>query len=390
MAITSVLKYEGDNKTFVWKHPTQDFNMGSELIVHESQEAIFLLNGEVLDIFGPGKHYLETENLPVAKTIMKLGTGGKSAFHAELYFVNLTEQMAIRWGTDSKIGYLDPVYDFPIEIGACGEMSLSVANSSKLLIKVVGTENVLSQQQLTTYFRSFLMNRVKSIMAQHIRERNISVFELDLHLQELSDVIKEKVSDDFYDYGIELNRFLITTILKPDEDRNYIKFKELYFRQKNDVMEAKLQQKISLIDQETKAKSMVMEAEAIAKKREVEGYTYKDERGFDVAQEMAGNEAIGQFANVGIGLGMISGVGGEVGKTVGGITGQAIQNLNQPALSGAGNQFCKKCGNALTLDALFCAKCGEPVEKHDVCTNCGYVFSGDDNFCPRCGTKRSE
>ena len=118
MAIISVLKYEGDNKTFIWKHPNQDFNTGSQLIVHESQEAIFMQNGEVLDTFGPGKHTLETENLPVIKSIMKLATGGRSAFHAELYFVNLTEQMAIRWGTDSKISYLDPVFDFPLEIGA--------------------------------------------------------------------------------------------------------------------------------------------------------------------------------------------------------------------------------------------------------------------------------
>ena len=106
MPITSVLKHEGDNKTFVWKHPTQDFNTGSELIVHESQEAIFMVDGKVLDTFGPGKHILQTENLPVARSVMKLATGGKSAFHAELYFINLTEQMAIKWGTDSKVSYL--------------------------------------------------------------------------------------------------------------------------------------------------------------------------------------------------------------------------------------------------------------------------------------------
>ena len=181
MAITSVLKYEGDNKTFVWKHPTQDFNTGSELIVHESQEAIFMVDGKVLDTFGPGKHILETENLPVARSVMKLATGGKSAFHAELYFINLTEQMAIKWGTDSKVSYLDPVYDFPLEIGACGEMSLSVNNSNKLLIKVVGTEKNLSQEQLTTFFRAFLMNRAKSVIAQEIRDKKISIFEIDMH-----------------------------------------------------------------------------------------------------------------------------------------------------------------------------------------------------------------
>lgn len=390
MAITSVLKYEGDNKTFVWKHPTEDFNTGSELIVHESQEAIFMVDGKVLDTFGPGKHILETENLPVVRSVMKLATGGQNAFHAELYFVNLTEQMAIKWGTDSKISYLDPVYDFPLEIGSCGEMSLSVSNSNKLLIKVVGTDKNLSQQQLTVFFRAFLMNRVKSILAQEIRERKISIFEIDMHLAELSDVIKQKLLDDFFDYGVNLNSFLITTVLKPDEDRNYLKFKDIFFRQKSDVMEAELQQKLTIIDQETKAKSTVIAAEANAKKRELEGYTYQQEKGFEVAKEIAKNEAVGQFSNVGVGLGMITGVGSEIGKTVGGVAGQAMQGVTAQSSSFIEKRFCMNCGHELSAGALFCENCGTKVEMQvsDKCSGCGYVFNNDAKFCPKCGTKR--
>ena len=87
MALLSVIKYEGDNSTFVWKHPITDFKTGTQLIVHESQTAIFMANGEILDTFGPGTHTLETENVPVAKGLFKLITGGRNAFHAELYFV---------------------------------------------------------------------------------------------------------------------------------------------------------------------------------------------------------------------------------------------------------------------------------------------------------------
>ncbi len=358
MAIANIIKYEGDNKTFVWKHPSTDFNYGSVLIVHESQEAIFMLNGEVLDIFGAGRHILETENLPVAKNVLKLGTGGKNAFHAELYFVNLTEQMAVRWGTESQISYIDPVYDFPLEIGACGEMSLSVCNSNKLLVKIVGTENVLTQEQLTTFFRAFLMNRIKSILAQEITNNKISVFEIDMMLQELSLAIKKKLLDDFYDYGIELNSFLIMTIVKPDEDENYKRFKDIYFRQKSDVMEAELQQKISLIKKETEAKSTVIDAEARAKKREIEGYTYEQERGLDVAEKVAENEAVGQIANVGVGLGMISGVGGEIGKTVGNVAGEAIHGVGGASNDKGVNRFCNKCGYEYADDDVFCPKCG--------------------------------
>ncbi|WP_031547356.1 SPFH domain-containing protein [Oribacterium sp. FC2011] len=390
MAITSVLMYEGDNKTFVWRHPIQDFNMGSELLVHESQEAIFMVDGKVLDTFGPGKHILETENLPVARTILKFATGGKNAFHAELYFVNLTEQMAIRWGTDSKVSYLDPVYDFPLEIGACGEMSLSVSNSNKLLIKVVGTEQNLSQNQLTVFFRAFLMNRAKSILAQEIKEKKISIFEIDMHLPELSEAIRTKLLDDFFDYGINLNSFLITTVLKPDEDRNYQKFKDIFFRQKSDVMEAQLQQKLTIIEQETKAKSTVIEAEATAKKRELEGYTYQQEKGFEVAKEAAKNEAVGQFSNVGIGLGMVTGVGAEIGKTVGGVAGQAMQSVTVPAAPHTEKRFCMNCGQELSSTAMFCENCGTKAVTSNSCTNCGYVLTNDANFCPKCGTRREK
>ena len=87
-AITSVIKYEGDNSTFIWKHPCEDFNTSSQLIVHESQEAIFFLNGQALDLFGPGRHTLETENIPILRHLINIPTGGESAFHCEIYFIN--------------------------------------------------------------------------------------------------------------------------------------------------------------------------------------------------------------------------------------------------------------------------------------------------------------
>ena len=397
MAVTSVIKYDGDNKTFIWKYPQTDFNMGSELIVRESQEAIFLYNGELLDKFGAGKHILETENMPLAKGILKLATGGRNPFIAELYFINLTEQMAIRWGTDSKISYLDPVYNFPLEIGACGEFSISVNNSAKLLIKLVGTERGFSQEQLTQSFRAILLNRVKSIIASEIITRKISVFEIDMHLSELSEAIRTQLFSDFIEYGLNLNTFMITTVVKPDEDRNYHKFKDLYFRQHTDVMEAELRQKVSLIEQETKAKQTVMEAEAIAKKRELENYTYQQEKGFEVAKTMANNDAIAQMNNVGLGLGMMMGVGSEVGKTVGAMTGEAMHSVQQPARAPEQEsaptmekRFCMQCGKPLSSGAMFCEYCGAKIMTEDKCSNCGYVFLNDARFCPKCGTKRGE
>lgn len=140
--IASIIKYEGDNSTFIWKHPCEDFNSMTQLVVHESQEAIFFMNGQALDLFGPGRYTLETENIPILRHLINIPTGGVSAFHCEVYFINKTEQMAIRWGTDSKVQYVEPTYKFPLSIGASGEMSLCVDDSRKLLVKLVGTERI--------------------------------------------------------------------------------------------------------------------------------------------------------------------------------------------------------------------------------------------------------
>ena len=87
--IADIIKYEGDNSTFVWKHPCEDFNTTTQLIVHESQEAIFFLNGQALDLFGPGRHTLEAQNIPLLRRLINIPTGGESAFHCEVFYCHV-------------------------------------------------------------------------------------------------------------------------------------------------------------------------------------------------------------------------------------------------------------------------------------------------------------
>lgn len=329
--IAEVIKYEGDNSTFIWKHPCEDFNSLTQLIVHESQEAIFFMNGQALDLFGPGRYTLETENIPKIGKVLNRTTGDKTPFHCEVYFINKAEQMAIKWGTDSKVQYVDPTYGFPISIGASGEMSLRAEDSRKLLVKLVGTENYLGQQQLIGFFRAFLMTRVKTYIAQVIKANAINIFEIDENLTAFSENIHKLLIPDFADYGIALERFFVTNIVKPDGDRQYEKFKELHFRQYADIAEATLRQKTDLIYAQTEAQKVVIDSQAQATKRAQEGYTYAQERGFDVAAKVAQNEAVGQFTNMGVGLGTMAGVGGAVGGVVGNAVGGALQAASEPA-----------------------------------------------------------
>lgn len=328
--IADVIKYEGDNSTFVWKHPCEDFNSLTQLIVHESQEVVFFMNGQALDLFGAGRYTLETQNIPLIGRALNRTTDDRTPFHCEVYFVNKTEQMSIKWGTDSKVTYVEPTYGFPIAIGASGEMSLRAENSRKLLLKLVGTERLLSQQQLTAFFRAVLMTRIKTYLAQYMRANSVSIFEIDEHLVSFSDALHSLLIPDFADYGVSLERFFVTNVVKPDGDKQYEKFKELHFRQYADIAEAKLRQQTDLIYAQTEAQKVIIDSQAQATKRSQEGYTYAQERGFDVAEKVAQNEAVGQFTNMGVGLGTMAGVGGAVGGVVGNAVNGAIESAVQP------------------------------------------------------------
>lgn len=248
----SVIKYEGDNYTFVWKHPIEDFNLGSQLIVHESQEAIFFLNGQALDTFGPGRHTLETESLPILKKIQDLPTGKQNPFHAEVYFINKTVQMSIPWGTPDRVRFVDPETGAPIDIGASGEMNLQVADGRKLLIKLVGTTSGISWgtdkenakehhmndrlvqmdpfvHSLRMYFKPLIRTMVRSNLAQIIKREKIDILEIDERLDDLSSALREKLLAGFEEYGLTIPQFYVTNISLPDDnDPNFQKIKKFH------------------------------------------------------------------------------------------------------------------------------------------------------------------
>lgn len=379
MELASIIKYEGDNSTFIWKHPCEDFNTTTQLIVHESQEAVFYMNGQILDRFEAGRHTLQTQNIPLIGKFYNRVFGDKTPFHCEVYFINKTEQMAIKWGTDSKVEYIDPTYGFPVQLGASGEMTLRVEDACKLLVKIVGTEHNLTQASIVQKFRALLMMKFKTYMANYIKTNKINVFEIDEKLQQMSEDLQEMLVPNFSEYGVSLVHFFITTLVKPEDNEQYAKFKELHYRQYTDVAEAKLQQTINIIEQETEKQKMILEAEGLQQKRNLEGYTYQQERGFDVAEKVASNEAVGEISNLGIGLGVMGAVSGTVGSTVANSMNGALGQTNEQI------KKCPKCGVNLPNNAKFCLECGTKLENK--CPKCGVVAPLDAKFCLECGEK---
>ena len=223
--LASVIKYEGDNDTVVWKHPIEDFNLGSQLIVHESQEAIFFRDGQALDLFGAGRYTLETQQLPLIEKLYKLPTDTEGTFHSEVYFFNLIHQLAVKWGTPEKINFIDPLTGAPISVGARGVMNFRVADSRKLLMKLVGTGSGLTRQDLVedgdghikNYFRSLIQLAVSTYMANIITEKKLDILQLDQQKMVLSAAILPVLQPYFAEYGIVITEFLVMGVMLPQK-----------------------------------------------------------------------------------------------------------------------------------------------------------------------------
>ncbi len=233
--IVDVIKYEGDNNTFIWKHPREDFNLGSQLIVHESQEAVFMMNGQALDLFGPGRYTLETQNIPLIGKVLKLATGGETPFHCEVYFINKTVQMGLKWGTPDKVRFIDPLTGVPLELGASGEMNLAVEDSRKLLVKLVGTMRGIAWEDaagftksLQASFRPMITSAVKANLGAVIKDNAIDILEVDEKLDLISAVLGGKIREGFDEYGLAVPNFYVTSIVLPEDDPNFKRIRELH------------------------------------------------------------------------------------------------------------------------------------------------------------------
>lgn len=235
MALSELIKYEGDNSTFIWKFPHEDFNCMTELVVHESQEAIFFANGQAADTFGPGRYKLDAENIPILTSLINVVTG-VSVFHCEVYFINKTVQMAVKWGTDSKVRFVEPTYGVPVELGASGEMNIAVSDGRKMLISLVGTMNGIAwgeegagfTKSLQSSFRPLISTAVKSNLAAAIKQKNIDIVEIDEHLLELSEELRKRILPGFEEYGLTVPQFYMTGIVLPENDPNFKRLRDFH------------------------------------------------------------------------------------------------------------------------------------------------------------------
>lgn len=362
MKIFDIIKYEGPNDVFVWKFPGEDFNTLSQLIVHESQEALFFKDGQALDLFGAGKYTLHTQNIPLIRRIINLPFNGESPFHCEVYFINKTVSMDVMWGTSNPIPIQDAIYKIILPVRANGQFAVRVVDSKKLLIRLVGTIGQFDQQTLRRYFKGVLLTNIKDYIARQFVEKQISFLEIHSHLKEIASGIQSDLTGEFMQYGIELVNFNVNEIAPPEDDPSYLQLKK-----------------------------------ALAKKAEmsVMGYDYQQERAFDVLDRAAANE--GSASNI-MGAGLGFGMGMNLGNVFGGTMGDAMTNVkpNMKPVKEETTQTiqCPSCGMDMPAGTKFCLECGAKIktqktESMKTCPKCGATVP-EGKFCLECGARLDE
>ena len=374
MAELQVIGQEMSDENLVIRQHLEDLTTKSQIIVYESQEAILFKNGQALDLFGAGRHTLETANIPLIKKFFSNLFGGKTPFPCDIFFVNKAKILDFIWGTDSPIDLDDPRYPMTIGVRANGQTGFRIVDSRRFVIEVVGMLSEYSVEALRKKVKGLMMGPVRECIAQAIDARGISILEITGHLTELSEMIEEKLNVQLADFGIRFEHFTLRSISASESDIEGLKAirAEEFKRMKETDAEAYKLEKLS---------------EARAKARAVEGYSYADERRFDILEGAAKNEsAAGGMINMGVGFGMGAGIAQNFAGMAQGIFGAPAQQPAQPAAQG-GEAPCPACGAPIPAGAKFCMNCGQARPVARFCPECGTKCQDGAKFCMNCGSK---
>ena len=198
--------------TMVWRFPRHDneIKYGAQLVVRESQAAVFINEGQLADVFTPGTHTLETKNLPILSTLMGWKHGFHSPFKAEVYFASLRRFTDLKWGTKNPIMLRDSEFG-PVRLRAFGNYTIRITDPSVFLKEIVGTDGDFSTDEVTDQLRNIVVSRFTDILG----ESKIPVLDLAANYDELGDFITQRITEEFRTYGLELTKILVENISLP-------------------------------------------------------------------------------------------------------------------------------------------------------------------------------
>jgi membrane protease subunit (stomatin/prohibitin family) len=419
MAIIDLVRWapQGNQTIYAYRFLETNLSTYTQLIVQESQEAILFSKGQIVGKFGPGKHTLSTENLPILRNLFGIPFGGKNPFTAEIWFVNKLQPYNIDWAID-RMAIHDSDYNTQLPLTANGRYGLKITDAEKFLIKIVGTKNEFTQDDLTDQFFGEFSTKTKSTILQYMLKHRIGYKQISAYLDSISEYLKSTMLPFWDNLGLELTKFYITSIE---------------------------------IDSSTPDGKRVLDAISQQSAMSITGHTWQQEQMFDVANNAVDGLGNGNGGLIGglLAMNMMGGMGGGTGAGMmnpqynqpnfggnnQGSQGQPVQpaqQIREVYCSNCSKKFqnthrfcphcgdpynpcpkcgtdndqnakrCVSCGTALQAEAgtcphcnaplaagsTFCGNCGKQVMSSDNCSRCGTAFPPNVKFCPKCGNKR--
>lgn len=446
----SVIQWDaGLNNVFIYRHPIERFGIGSQLIVAEGQKAVLFRDGKALDIFGPGRHTLVSEQLPLMRALYRLPTGTEDTFDSRIYFIKTT-RLNVGWGVPS-ITLIDKTFGFHVDFGCSGEFQIQVKDDPesprKLLSMLIGSasgeedtnnsDESIGTDYISRKFGNFLVSNIQDLMAEILIENNINVLDVDSKKSVIGNILREKLNQRIFDeYGMAIpeNFFAMPNlrihnteeveqwrkqeagaVLRVREED--VKLAEAQAAQKRKLVEAETEagikiaaakgegQSISIVGA-GKAEAYGAQATAEAEEMKKKGFTYGQQTAREVGVAAASNESAGgpagagsivtDIAKVAVGLGIGTQIARELVEVVKPILSED-GSWECPVCHHRGNKggFCESCGAKKAEEGETlgwkCPKCQHEGNKGNFCESCGAPKPAEENVfwtCPNCHTEK--
>jgi len=306
-----------------------EIKLGAQLIVRESQAAVFFYNGKARDAFGCGRHTLTTANIPILTKVLSLPWGFTSPLRAEVYMVNMKVFPDFKWGTRDPVAFKDSELGL-VRLRAFGNFNLRVIQPILFVNTLVGTQGVYTTQEIADYLNRVIVSRFNDYMGENLD----SILDLPRHYDELSEGLRKRLQEDFTRFGLDLQQLYINSITPPLEVQKAIDDKG----------------RLALFDDLNRLTQM------------------KAAMAVEKAAESRGEAAAG----MGMGLGMM-------------VPAMFAESQRKGDSTPAAAASCPKCQQAIPREAKFCPHCGHHLLVFLQCGQCGKDLPPDAKFCSRCG-----
>jgi membrane protease subunit (stomatin/prohibitin family) len=332
--------------TLVYRFPVKDQEIknGAQLIVRESQTAVFVHEGQIADQFPPGRYTIDGGNTPILSKLGAWKYGFNSPFKAEVYFVNTRQFTDLKWGTPNPVMMRDSDFGM-VRLRAFGIYSMRVTEPQAFIKEITGTSGRFITEDIEGQLKRTLVGGFSDALG----ESKIAALDLASNYDELAKFTRTKLNEEFKAFGLELTKFVIENISLPQE-----------------------------VEQAMDKRTSMGVIGDVGR--------YAQFQAADAMRDAAQNPGGGAGTGVGLGAGF------ALGNAMAGAMSDAMKQSKE---GGGGQQQgqgpapgipCPQCGNLNAPNAKFCTECGAKQGKA-LCANCQSELAPGAKFCNECGTK---